>query len=128
MTDIDTDSIRKRLEERREEIGRTRERLRSEGENMRESELAGGLDQHPADTGTEMHEQELDQTTEVMLDEEETRIGEALRALEDGRYGKCIECGNDIPAERLEARPDAVRCIEHQREYEARLRQIGPAA
>ena len=123
MTELDTQAIRTRLEERRREIETTRERLRREGENMTDSELTH-VDQHPADTGTETHEQEVGQTTEVMLDEEEQRIGEALRALDEGTYGKCIECGEEIPRERLEARPDAVRCVKHQSEYEARLRQL----
>ena len=124
MTELDTQGIRTRLEERRREIESTRERLRRVGENMTEGELSN-VDQHPADTATEMHEQEIGQTTEVMLDEEETRIAEALRALDEGTYGKCVECGKEIPPERLEARPDATRCVEHQREFEARLRQTG---
>ncbi len=95
---------------------------------MVEGELSQ-VDQHPADSATEMHEQELDQTTDVMLDEEEQRIAEALRALDDGSYGRCVECGKEIPKERLEARPEAVRCVEHQSEFEARLRQTsGPSA
>jgi DnaK suppressor protein len=128
VTELDTQGIRNRLEERRREIESTRERLRREGENMNEGELSN-IDQHPADTATEMHDQEIGQTTEVMLDEEEKRIAEALRALDEGNYGKCVECGKEIPRERLEARPDAVRCVEHQREFEARLRQTsGPSA
>ena len=128
MTELDTQGVRNRLEQRKQVIETTRGRLRREVENMAEGELSQ-VDQHPADSGTEMHEQELDETTEMMLDEEEKRIAEAMRALDDGTYGKCIECGNDIPRERLEARPEAVRCVEHQREYEARLRQTsGPSA
>ena len=122
MTEIDTQQTRERLQERMQEIETTRERLRREGENMSEGELSQ-IDQHPADSATEMHEQELDETTEVMLDEETTRIREALQAIENGTYGKCIECGKDIPRERLEVRPEAVRCVEHQSEFEARHRQ-----
>jgi DnaK suppressor protein len=124
LTDLDTQTARARLEERLREIERTRERLSREGENMTESELAH-VDQHPADTGTEMHEQELDQTTGILLDDEEQRIRAALEAIEKGSYGRCIECGKEIPAGRLEARPDAIRCVEHQSEYEASLRMRG---
>lgn len=35
----------------------------------------------------------------------------ALRRLDDGTYGICESCGNPIPAERLEFRPNAVRCV-----------------
>ncbi len=31
----------------------------------------------------------------------------------DGSYGQCEVCGEAIPAERLEARPWAVRCVQH---------------
>ena len=127
MDDEQKQRIEARLRQRIEEIERTRGRLRREGENMRDTELSN-IDQHPADEGTEMHEQELDETTQMMLDEERTRINEALTALENGTYGTCIECGREIQPQRLEVRPDAVRCIDHQREYEARLRQTsGPA-
>jgi RNA polymerase-binding transcription factor DksA len=124
VTELDTQAIRTRLEERRREIETTRARLRSEGENMTDEELSN-FDQHPADTATETFEQEIGETTEVLLDEEEKRISEALRALDAGTYGRCIECGKEIPRDRLEVRPDAVRCIVHQREYEGRLRQTG---
>ena len=36
----------------------------------------------------------------------------ALRALDDGTYGTCISCGNLIAAERLEALPWALTCID----------------
>jgi DnaK suppressor protein len=35
----------------------------------------------------------------------------ALRRLEDGTYGKCEGCGQEIPFERLEARPTARLCV-----------------
>ena len=117
MTELDTQGVRNRLEQRKQEIATTRERLRREGENMAEGELSQ-VDQHPADSGTEMHEQELDETTEMMLDEEEKRIAEAMRALDDGTYGKCRVCGKPIGDERLEAMPWADLCIDDRRREE----------
>jgi DnaK suppressor protein len=35
----------------------------------------------------------------------------ALARLDSGQYGVCVSCGQPIPAERLEARPDATRCV-----------------
>lgn len=93
---------------------------------MVEAELAH-LDNHPADAGSETHEQEVDETTSMMLDEEERRIQEARRALADGTYGTCVDCGKEIPARRLEAMPEAVRCLEDQRRFEGRHRQLGEA-
>jgi DnaK suppressor protein len=38
------------------------------------------------------------------------KINEALARLEDGRYGMCFECGEEIAEARLRALPFAVRC------------------
>jgi DnaK suppressor protein len=38
-------------------------------------------------------------------------VEEALRRAEAGTYGRCESCGEPIPAERLAAVPDAVRCV-----------------
>lgn len=35
----------------------------------------------------------------------------ALASIEAGTYGKCENCGQDIPFERLEARPTATLCM-----------------
>jgi DnaK suppressor protein len=39
-------------------------------------------------------------------------VDRALRKLEEGTYGICDRCGTLIPAERLEARPWSVLCVE----------------
>lgn len=48
------------------------------------------------------------------------KINEALARLEQGRYGHCYECGEDIAERRLRALPFAVRCThcEEARETE----------
>ncbi len=38
------------------------------------------------------------------------KIDEALRRLEEGTYGYCFECGEEIAERRLRALPFAVRC------------------
>ncbi|MHA1127757.1 MAG: TraR/DksA family transcriptional regulator [Alphaproteobacteria bacterium] len=44
-------------------------------------------------------------TTEIQA------IKNALLRLEEGEYGYCENCGEDIPAKRLELTPTAVRCV-----------------
>lgn len=122
MAQLDSERITARLEARLAELARTRAAVRRSGEGMTESELAD-VDNHPADTGTELHERELDATTEIFLEEEERRIEEARQALRDGTYGTCRDCRKPIPAERLEAVPEAVRCVDCQRHFEGRHRQ-----
>jgi RNA polymerase-binding transcription factor DksA len=121
LPEFDTQQVEKRLRERAEEIATRREQLGRGTENMLDSELAH-YDQHPADAGTETHEQELDETTEMMLADEAESVQRALERLAQGEYGKCVDCGKDIPRERLEAIPEAIRCIEDQARYEATLR------
>jgi DnaK suppressor protein len=121
LPDFDTQQVEKRLKERAREISTRREQLKRSSENMLDSELAD-YDQHPADGGTETHEQQLDETTDMMLEAEAENVETALERLSTGDYGKCVDCGKEIPAARLDAIPEAVRCIEDQARYEATLR------
>jgi RNA polymerase-binding transcription factor DksA len=118
LAQIDTERVQERLRERAEQIAQRRAHLRGEGEGWTDGELAD-YDQHPADQGTETFEQELDETTDMILEEEERRVKEAQHQLAEGKYGVCIVCGEEIPPERLEAIPETIRCIQHQREYDA---------
>jgi DnaK suppressor protein len=40
-------------------------------------------------------------------------VDRALAKVDDGSYGRCDVCGEEIPAGRLEARPWATRCLRH---------------
>ena len=77
------------------------------------------LSQHPADYGTELSDAEREDAVRGAVERQITQVKEALQRIEDGTYGTCVVCGKKIPDERLEARPEAIRCIEHQQEYEA---------
>lgn len=46
------------------------------------------------------------------------KIDEALRRIEDGTFGECDECGEDIELRRLEARPTATLCVSCKEEQE----------
>lgn len=39
------------------------------------------------------------------------KVEKSLARIEDGTYGECLECGEDIGLSRLEARPTADYCI-----------------
>ena len=85
-----------------------------ERETQRESvgELSA-YDNHPADMGTELFEREKDRALSVHEQDQLDKVEKALAAMDAGTYGECIECGKDIPFERLEAIPYATSCVEH---------------
>jgi DnaK suppressor protein len=49
-----------------------------------------------------------------------TEVLQALKRINDGRYGICIACGNPIPEKRLEAIPWAARDIKCEQALEQR--------
>ena len=61
------------------------------------------------------------QRREIML------IDAALRRMDTGVFGVCVDCGYDIPIERLEALPFAIRCEEDATRHELDMRG-GPQA
>ena len=124
MADIYKEKVAARLRERAQEIEERRKHVAADDNEQRDAELAD-YDQHPADQGSETYEQELDQTTLAILDAEAKDVAEAQKRLEEGTYGICIDGGEEIPAARLEAIPEALRCIEHQKQYDAELRARG---
>jgi RNA polymerase-binding transcription factor DksA len=70
---------------------------------------------HPADVGSESHEQEQDFLLTSVEGRRLYQIDEALQRLyktpED--FGKCSVCGRDIGMERLEVIPETTLCAEH---------------
>ena len=121
---MDTEKMRARLEEEKARLERIREGLVAEtnqdfagGEDV--SELSS-IDQHPADSGTEEFEREKDLSILERVEIDLQDVGRALEKLDSGDYGKCEVCGKPIGDERLEARPMAAMCLEHQRESEGR--------
>jgi RNA polymerase-binding protein DksA len=50
--------------------------------------------------------------------EELQQIDTALRRMDEGSYGECIQCGTDIEFPRLQAQPTALRCLDCQSKYE----------
>ena len=53
-----------------------------------------------------------------------TKIDEAFARLDDGSYGRCEECANEIGIERLKARPVTTLCISCKSAQEAREQKL----
>ena len=76
------------------------------------------VDQHLADAGSELFEDERDAGIAARLRQELDAIARAERRLEEGTYGRSVESGEPIPDERLEAVPWAERTVEEQARYD----------
>jgi YteA family regulatory protein len=70
-------------------------------------------DNHPADSGTGLFERGKDIALNEHAKQQHEQIEQALAAIEQGNYGKCIVCDAPIPLERLEAIPTTMYCKEH---------------
>ena len=92
---------------------REAEGISAEAEGEQLSELAA-YDQHQADLGTETFEREKDFSLLEQLEAELDELDRALRKVDEGTYGRCEACGQEIPAERLEAMPGTRFCVEDQ--------------
>ena len=117
MPDYDRNEIEAKLNARLEEIESTRAGVKMRDEAQ--SEELSNYDQHPGDQGTETLEQEMDETKAIIFDQEKSMVEQALARLADGKYGICVDCGKEIPAARLEAQPEAIRCVDDQRRFES---------
>jgi DnaK suppressor protein len=53
------------------------------------------------------------------------KIQKAIQKMEDGSYGICEECGDEISEERLKVRPEATLCIKCKEEQEKIEKQHG---
>lgn len=54
---------------------------------------------------------EVDQALTDLDADDLTRIDRALKAMADGSYGECGECGCAIPFERLKIEPQTEHCV-----------------
>jgi RNA polymerase-binding protein DksA len=115
---IDLDHFRSRLEEMRASTQREIDGLHDEVINSNQDD-SYGVKNHPAEDATEVFTRERSLAIENELQRELERINHALERVADGSYGVCEVGGEEIPVERLEARPAATLCIVHQREQDA---------
>jgi DnaK suppressor protein len=79
----------------------------------------------PNDRATQEEEFSLELRTRDRERKLIRKIDEALKRVEDGTYGYCLETGEEIGIKRLEARPVATLTIEAQERRERRERQYG---
>jgi DnaK suppressor protein len=97
------------LEERRREImGQVQDKIRdvrTEGANSPTQGVLDAVESSESDIQDEIEFALIQMKAETL-----NKIEEALRRLDEGTFGYCFECGEEISERRLRALPFAVRC------------------
>lgn len=109
--------VRKRLERERQ-LAATR--LRQMGGSIILEETTTPADSvwDEADHIQASEQREMGLMSRERLVERIERLTAALKHIEDGTYGTCVECGKPIGQARLKAIPEAVTCVTCQEKIE----------
>ena len=119
------DDLKKILEDRRREIlnevqGKIRD-VRADTSQTKLNEVFDVGESSEADIQEDIEFALIQMKAETL-----NKINEALARLDEGAYGNCFECGDEISEARLRALPFAVRCkdCEEAREMAAEREKI----
>lgn len=100
-----------KLQELRQELEREQEEIRKTMEMPGQMKLTDDLDN--ADQGDLALQYSSLESASIVREQMEDRLNAieaALQRIDDGTYGKCLNCGGEISAGRLEAEPAATLC------------------
>ena len=111
--------LKQMLEERRREL---QAEVQGKMRGVREEGTWGGKQNEVLDA-VESSEADIQEDIEFALiqmkSETLNKVNDALLRLEQGNYGNCFECGEEIAEKRLRALPFAVRCKDCEEAREA---------
>ena len=102
------DTLRSALEE---ELSTVDRQLAEHGSPADSETVEVDVDEGFADSAHATAERSQTIALVEQLHEHRREINAALARMDSGTYGKCENCGQDIPFERLEARPTATLCV-----------------
>jgi RNA polymerase-binding protein DksA len=106
---MNTERFQRRLRDKERELQFNIARLEGEARVSGKAAVGDATDAATSSQGTSESLQEATLASQTL-----ERVQDALRRIEDGAYGKCIVCGRQIEAARLEASPWASTCLEDQ--------------
>ena len=118
-TTIDIEHFKQRLVDERARVQEALDYLHEENSGSMEDETQEiQSDNHPGDVATTTLDREIDYTLEENEERVLSAIDVALKRIEDGTFGTCRTCGEQIAIERLEALPYTTQCIDCKRKEE----------
>lgn len=106
----------------RAQLIQQRDKLIQDIELLREA-LRGEVDVDVDEGDPDVVEREKNVVLLAAMEARMASIEDALRSIEKGTYGICERCGNPIPPERLEVKPEATLCLSCQVEVEKLLKR-----
>ncbi len=109
---MDAVAVRVRLESMLAELDRSIRVLRGDP--------LTGWDRSQADAGSVLTDADRNLAMLEAAGEQRRAIVAALRRLDEGSYGRCADCDRAVPEGRLQARPEAARCVQCQARRERR--------
>jgi RNA polymerase-binding protein DksA len=121
VTSIDTEHFRHALLEEKQRVEHALATLRDEHSGSLDDEVdevAATSDNHVAETASATLGREIDYTLGENSGQVLADIDSALQRIDDGTYGTCVSCGQEIARQRLEAYPTASLCIDCKRRAE----------
>ncbi len=118
---MDARAARERLEEIQSELDRSIMVLNAAGDQQRGP---GDYPQDPADAGANLSESERSEAVLAVARRQRSDVLAALCRIDLGTYGTCVDCGSMVPEGRLEAKPEAARCVACQ----GKLDRLGGSA
>jgi DnaK suppressor protein len=121
MTSVETERFREALLDERKRVEHAIATLRDQHPGSLDEEVeetSPTNDNHLAETATATLGREIDYTLGENSGQVLADIDSALQRIDDGTYGTCVSCGQEIPMQRLEAYPAASLCIDCKRRAE----------
>ena len=111
------------LIEEREKVGGDLSHITNDTLNKSQRDASGdlsGYSYHMADQASDDYERDFSLGRATSEQKMLYVIDEALKRIEDGSYGSCLQCGKLIAKKRLQAIPHGELCIDCQKENEAK--------
>ena len=99
-----TDAIKAQLEAQLAELQERQQRIARD--------LAEPLNADSSEQAVEMEDDASLEAQGSLIAREIGSVNRALLRIENGTYGECVRCGDEIAPQRLEARPEAALCFD----------------
>ncbi len=119
MDKVTLEAFKEQLQQKREDIlseaGKTLSEMTDQNQNVPDPN-----DRATIESGRSFELRIRDRERKLL-----SKIEEALQRVEDGEYGICEDCGDEIGLKRLEARPVTTLCIDCKTAQETKERSQG---